>query len=426
MDGFELRTGAGAWYWLDRGCGVRRRGVVLATVACLALVGLLASAEVAAASGWLIQRTPNPAGAIDGAFVCVSRTSKTVCTAVRFSTNRANTTMPLVERWNGTAWAIQPTPNPAGAKGSGLGGVSCASTTVCTAVGFSTNRANTTVPLVERWNGASWSIQRTRNPGGAKHSEFVGVSCASTNACTAVGFSTNRAYAPVTLAERWNGTSWTIQPTPNPGGAVSGLFDVSCASKTACTAVGRFTNRADTLVTLAERWNGASWAIQRTPNPSGKNDSGLDSVSCASTNACTAVGRFTNRARTGVTLAERWSSEIPDRLLTTGSDRRQLANTANRQTTAFAQIQACAAWARHDCFCSRARVGRAIAKATFQSPRSAAAGVGPDECNRPQARVGDRNAGRSLSSFGRPEAGERFRHYGGPAAWRSKVVGTPA
>ena len=40
--------------------------------------------------------------------------------------------------------------------------------------------------------------------------------------------------------------------------------------------------------------------------------------------------------------SKRWrrSSEIPDRLLTTGSDRRQLANTANRQTTAFAQEEA--------------------------------------------------------------------------------------
>jgi hypothetical protein len=40
--------------------------------------------------------------------------------------------------------------------------------------------------------------------------------------------------------------------------------------------------------------------------------------------------------------SKRWrrSGEIPDRLLTTGSDRGQLANTANRQTTAFAQKEA--------------------------------------------------------------------------------------
>jgi hypothetical protein len=40
--------------------------------------------------------------------------------------------------------------------------------------------------------------------------------------------------------------------------------------------------------------------------------------------------------------SKRWrrSGEIPDRLLTTGSDRRELAITANRQTTAFAQTEA--------------------------------------------------------------------------------------
>ena len=66
-------------------------------------------------------------------------------------------------------------------------------------------------------------------------------------------------------------------------------------------------NRAHAYVTLAERWNGASWSIQRTPSPGGKNDSGLDSVSCASKTACTAVGGFTNHAGTTMALAERYS-----------------------------------------------------------------------------------------------------------------------
>lgn len=37
---------------------------------------------------------------------------------------------------------------------------------------------------------------------------------------------------------------------------------------------------------------------------------------------------------------------------------------------ASAQIQACAAWARHECFCSRARLGRAIATAARRWRRS--------------------------------------------------------
>ena len=42
---------------------------------------------------------------------------------------------------------------------------------------------------------------------------------------------------------------------------------------------------------------------------------------------------------------------------------------------AVAQIQACAAWASHDCFSSHACVGRAIAKATIQHSTDSGAGL---------------------------------------------------
>ena len=41
-----------------------------------------------------------------------------------------------------------------------------------------------------------------------------------------------------------------------------------------------------------------------------------------------------------------------------------------------AQIRACAAWARHDCFCPRAGAGRAIAMATFRWPGSGSPQLG--------------------------------------------------
>jgi hypothetical protein len=53
---------------------------------------------------------------------------------------------------------------------------------------------------------AGWSVQRTPDPKGAKTSTLSSVSCARSNACTAVGV-TGRG----PLAERWNGTSWKIQ-----------------------------------------------------------------------------------------------------------------------------------------------------------------------------------------------------------------------
>jgi hypothetical protein len=41
----------------------------------------------------------------------------------------------LAEHWNGSRWAIQPTPNPTGQAPSVLSGVSCTAATACTAVG---------------------------------------------------------------------------------------------------------------------------------------------------------------------------------------------------------------------------------------------------------------------------------------------------
>jgi hypothetical protein len=101
--------------------------------------------------------------------------------------------------------------------------------------------------------------------------------------------------------------SWAIQATPNPAGATSSVLSgVSCTAATACTAVGYYGNSSGTQVTLAERWNGSSWAIQPTPNPAGATSSVLSGVTCTAATACTAVGDYYNTAGTQVTLAERF------------------------------------------------------------------------------------------------------------------------
>jgi hypothetical protein len=156
-------------------------------------------------------------------------------------------------------------------------------------------------------SGAGWSLMSSANVLVAR-GDLHGVSCVSAGACIAVGDSKNRAGTVVTLAERWNGRRWAIQATPNPTGAhTSSLFGVSCVSAGACTAVGKYKNSAGTFVTLAERWSGRRWAILATPNPTGAHDSSLFGVSCVSAGACTAVGAHTDHAGSFVTLAERWN-----------------------------------------------------------------------------------------------------------------------
>ena len=82
---------------------------------------------------------------------------------------------------------------------------------------------------------------------------------------------------------------------------------MSCASAHVCTAVGDYFNRAGTLVTLAERWNGTKWVIQNSPNPAHASDSIPRAVSCTSAEVCIAVGIYINTADTVVPFAERRS-----------------------------------------------------------------------------------------------------------------------
>lgn len=163
---------------------------------------------------------------------------------------------------------------------------------------------------------SGWSVQRTPKPAGAKGSRLSGVSCVSRTACTAVEIYVNRSGHAVTLAERWDGTSWLVQRTPSPvdlkvaklfGVTLSELFGVSCVSMTVCTAVGGAGNSAGYEVTLAERWNGTSWTIQRTPNPAGAKGSEFLGVSCVSKRTCTAVGNYYINAGPPVAFAERYS-----------------------------------------------------------------------------------------------------------------------
>jgi len=277
-------------------------------VGCVAVALWLAAATGAAASAWAVQRTPIPPGVnseLDG----VSCTQR-LCTAVGFMTNAFGAEATLAERWNGSSWSIQPTPKPAGVTDSSLLGVSCASSRSCTAVGSSINRAGTQRTLAERWNGTNWSIQRTQDPAGATSSRLVGVSCTSSRSCVAVGFwyYVGLPSSEVMLAERWNGSSWMVQRTPTLAGATFGQFGgVSCVPVRTCTAVGFLTNAADVEVTLAQRWYGSGWSIETTPTPAGARSSGLDGVSCVSSRSCTAVGFLTNAAGTVGQLAERWN-----------------------------------------------------------------------------------------------------------------------
>jgi hypothetical protein len=273
---------------------------------------------------WVTETTSNPLRSFGDVLDGVSCTSARSCTAIGSYDDRSDDGKTLAERWNGSRWTIEPTPNPASAPQTilTLSGVSCASARACMAVGsywiyapgYGTMRANgrrhprcgpayKQVWLVERWDGLRWSIDAPPIPAAA--SSLSSVSCTSSGACTAVGGNyAERSGRRVLLIERWNGTSWTNQTAPIPGTAeYGGLNGVSCTSARACTAVGWAPKPLGPQSTLAEAWNGKTWSVRATPNPPGYLSPSLSGVSCTSATTCTAVGSSSTPGT--VTLAEK-------------------------------------------------------------------------------------------------------------------------
>jgi hypothetical protein len=240
-------------------------------------------------SSWVLQTTPNPSGSVLAEFSAISCPATTSCEAVgSYSTNAQSPGTVLAERWNGTAWAIQSTPSLTG--GGSLDGVSCPSASLCIAVGNFNNDNN----LAEEWNGTKWSEQTI--PAG--QDLLSSVSCPSTTYCVAVGSTfVDKPYALI-----WDGSTWKSVSIPAPANELSGLAAISCFSSSACTATGSGLASSGQNV-LVERWNGTKWAIQTAPNRG--TESQLAAVSCPSATSCTAIGN--SGGPTGPALAEGWN-----------------------------------------------------------------------------------------------------------------------
>ncbi len=206
-------------------------------------------------------------------------------------------------------WFITSTVNPSETLNGYLEGVSCvAGTAWCTAVGYyNTSKVSNLTPFAQQWNGSEWSLQSTPNPSGSNLTELDGVSCSSSTACMAVGYYENSSGAYRSLTETWNGAVWAIQSTPEPSGAPNSLLaGVACTASNACTAVGYYENSSAVEKPWAARWNGTTWTLQTVPTPTGAKETDANGVSCTSSTECTMVGEYENKSKVYEPFAERW------------------------------------------------------------------------------------------------------------------------
>ncbi len=230
--------------------------------------------------------------AISGTVNSVSCAGAKACVAVGSAPSPGSgPQVAVIERWNGSSWRPQSTP-VIGSPSVVLNGVSCSSTHACLAVGRAGDQT-----LALRYANGTWAVLPTPGVPGATQGELAGVWCRSASNCVAVGnASGSGAFGATSLAMHWNGRSWSIQPTPNPsfqpssgiGGQDVALNDVWCGSGKTCIAVGSVsTTDYHTIKTydLTLRWDGKRWAIQtKMSGP------GWSSLACSSAKSCLATG----------------------------------------------------------------------------------------------------------------------------------------
>jgi hypothetical protein len=246
---------------------------------------------------WQIFPPVNP-GTTGNYLTGVSCAPSSACTAIG-SYASPGVSSALAERWNGSTWAVQSMPTPPAGTTYTLNGVSCPTSNSCFAVGYSSTESGAKqAPLVESWNGTSWTVSSVPSPEGYARSGLEGVSCTSASDCWAVGYGYAQKGLPtLALAERLIGSKWSIN---SPKGFSKELTDVTCGAYISCVALA---NESLTIL----RWNGGTWVQGSAPTPEGALSSVLSAATCISASACAIVGRYTDKEGIVRPLGIRWN-----------------------------------------------------------------------------------------------------------------------
>ena len=202
---------------------------------------------------WHIVSSPN-VGSGDNHLNGVAAVSASDIWAVGYSTADSNSpTLALMEHWDGTQWSVIAIPEPVGWY-SDLTGITAISSSDVWAVG-SFISGTTTVTLIEHWDGTQWSIVSGINPGGYSNI-LAGIAANSSSDVWAVGsFAANSSSASSTLTEHWDGTQWSVVPSPNVGSSYNSLRSVSAHATNDVWAAGAGNGG------LVEHWDGTQWSI---------------------------------------------------------------------------------------------------------------------------------------------------------------------
>src|SRR5262249_1573819 len=156
--------------------------------------------------------------------------------------------------WDGTSWTVVPTPDVG--SNSSLLSVAATSASSAWAVGRAPSAAGRGITLIEHWDGTSWSVVPSPSPGTGDADPLASVAATSASNAWAVGSTRDASGATRPLIERWDGTSWTVVPSANPGSTDTELASVTATSASNAWAVGFTLDATGLPTTLTEHWDG--------------------------------------------------------------------------------------------------------------------------------------------------------------------------
>lgn len=188
--------------------------------------------------------------------------------AVGYSWNAGSQHTTLIEHWDGTAWTVVASPN-INTFQHHLTSVNAVSSDDVWAVGQYETASGYWQTLVLHWDGAAWVVVVSPNVS-SQHNYLSNVSAVSANDIWAVGFTCEGNCAgfggEMPFSMHWDGTSWSIVPTPDLGEDYAYLEGVTARGPNDAWAVGVYVVDAEAKA-LAEHWDGTAWSHVDAPTP---------------------------------------------------------------------------------------------------------------------------------------------------------------